>query len=161
MCNVMTVSCDSSDWTLLNPGDWLNCFRWPQLNPGLLICTHTEKRWHYLLTQIFFLVLCRYFSQFNQNIFIEKENKHSLFWCLIFWLATIWGVCDSVGGSGSRMIWRILIMMMMMMMMMVGGSQSTDLTSGDGVMINYRKTGRWSTERELFVIDSTQDEYWM
>ena len=46
-----------------------------------------------------------------------------------------------VGGSGSRMVWRILIMMMMMMMM-VGGSQSTDLTSGDGVMINYRKTGR-------------------
>ena len=47
-----------------------------------------------------------------------------------------------VGGSGSRMIWRILIMMMMMMMMMmmVGGSQSTDLMSGDGVMINYRKT---------------------
>ena len=45
-----------------------------------------------------------------------------------------------VGGSGSRMVWRILIMMMMMMM--VGGSQSTDLTSGDGVMINYRKTGR-------------------
>ena len=30
---------------------------------------------------------------------------------------------------------------------MVGGSQSTDLTSGDGVMINNRKT-----ERELFVI---------